>query len=80
VFFENLRKKVSILFVLLMEKASIYPLLALDKNFGMGNDYPVAWCKNIGNGKTFTPQWGMMKPLGKIKTLCNSLKMELFGR
>lgn len=24
-----------------------------DKNFGMGKDHPVAWCKQIGKGKTF---------------------------
>lgn len=28
-------------------------LFVKDKNFGMGKDHPIAWSKQIGNGKTF---------------------------
>jgi uncharacterized protein len=34
------------------------PLLASDKNFGMGKDHPVAWTKQIGKGRTFYTSMG----------------------
>jgi uncharacterized protein len=34
------------------------PLLASDKNFGMGKEHPVAWHKEIGKGKTFYTSMG----------------------
>jgi uncharacterized protein len=34
------------------------PLLASDKNFGMGKDHPVAWTKQIGKGSTFYTSMG----------------------
>lgn len=34
------------------------PLLAPNKNFGMGKDHPVAWHKNTGKGKTFYTSMG----------------------
>jgi type 1 glutamine amidotransferase len=80
VFFENLRKKVSILFVLLMEKASIYPLLALDKNFGMGKDHPVAWCKNIGKGKTFYTSMGHDETTWKDKNFAKLIENGIVWR
>jgi type 1 glutamine amidotransferase len=55
------------------------PILASDKNFGMGKDHPLAWCKSIGKGKTFYTSLGIMKLLGKMKTLLNLSKMRLAG-
>lgn len=56
VFFENPRQKgFNIQFAINGE--TINPsgniLFIKDKNYGMGKDHPVAWCKKIGNGKTF---------------------------
>lgn len=56
VFFENPRKKdFNIQFTINGE--TINPsgniLFVKDKNYGMGKDHPVAWCKQIGKGKTF---------------------------
>lgn len=57
VFFENPRKKgFNILFSIDGDKikpSGNMPLLASDKDFGMGKDHPVAWSKSIGKGKTF---------------------------
>jgi type 1 glutamine amidotransferase len=56
VFFENPRKKgFNIQFTINGE--AINPsgniLFVKDKNYGMGKDHPVAWCKQTGKGKTF---------------------------
>ncbi len=56
VFFKNPREKgFNIQFTINGE--SINPsgniLFVKDKNYGMGKDHPVAWCKQIGKGKTF---------------------------
>ena len=32
-----------------------------DKNFGMGNYHPVAWCRSVGKGKTFYTSMGHAK-------------------
>ncbi len=62
VFFENPRKKgFNILYTI--NGDSIIPngnmsFLSSNKNFGMGKDHPVAWCKQIGKGKTFYTSMG----------------------
>ncbi|MEA5138445.1 ThuA domain-containing protein [Arcicella rigui] len=57
VFFDNPRKKgFNILFSIDGDKikpSGNMPLLASDKDFGMGKDHPVAWSKSVGKGKTF---------------------------
>ncbi|MCU0324032.1 MAG: ThuA domain-containing protein [Spirosomaceae bacterium] len=62
VFFENPRKKgFSILYTIngeMINPSGNIPLLASDKNFGMGKDHPVVWCKQIGKGKTFYTSMG----------------------
>lgn len=62
VFFENPRKKgFNILYTIngeTINPSGNIPLLASDKNFGMGKDHPVAWCKQIGKGKTFYTSMG----------------------
>jgi uncharacterized protein len=62
VFFENPRKKnFDILYTIngdLIKPNGNMPLLASDKNFGMGKDHPVAWSKHIGKGKTFYTSMG----------------------
>lgn len=56
VFFENPRKK-GFNIQLTINGETINPsgniLFVKDKNYGMGKDHPVAWCKQIGKGKTF---------------------------
>ncbi len=62
VFFENPRKKgFQILYTIDGEKidpTANIPLLAPNKNFGMGKDHPVAWHKRVGKGKTFYTSMG----------------------
>lgn len=62
VFFENPRKKgFNILYTIngeSIDPTANIPLIASNKNFGMGKDHPVAWCKNIGEGKTFYTSMG----------------------
>ena len=62
VFFENPRAKgFNIIYFMDGDKIDTngsMPLLASDKNFGMGKDHPLAWCKSIGKGKTFYTSLG----------------------
>ncbi|MES2518953.1 MAG: ThuA domain-containing protein [Bacteroidota bacterium] len=62
VFFENPRNKGFNIVCTIDGKSVItsgnIPLLASDKNFGMGKDHPVAWNKQIGKGKTFYTSMG----------------------
>jgi hypothetical protein len=62
VFFENPRKKgFNILYTINGETIipnGDVPFLASGKTFGMGKDHPVAWCKEIGKGKTFYTSMG----------------------
>ncbi len=62
VFFENPRKKsFQILYTIngeTIKPSGNIPILADAKNFGMGIDHPVAWCKQIGKGKTFYTSMG----------------------
>lgn len=62
VFFENPRKKgFNILYTIngeSIDPTANIPLIAPNKNFGMGKDHPVAWHKNIGKGKTFYTSMG----------------------
>jgi uncharacterized protein len=57
IFLENPRKKdFNILYTINGESINPngnVPFLASGKTFGMGKDHPVAWCKQIGSGKTF---------------------------
>ncbi len=61
VFFENPRNK-GFNIVYTIDGTSIKPsgnmLWMKDKNFGMGKDHPVAWCKTVGKGKTFYTSLG----------------------
>ncbi|GAB4116003.1 MAG: hypothetical protein OHK0057_18320 [Thermoflexibacter sp.] len=57
VFFENPRQK-GFQVIYRIDGDKINPsgnisFLVKDKNFGMGKDHPVAWCKQTGRGKTF---------------------------
>ncbi len=71
VFFENPRKKgFNILFSIDGDKikpSGNMPLLASDKDFGMGKDHPVAWSKSIGKGKTFYTSIGHSEVAWKNK-------------
>ncbi|MDI9873842.1 ThuA domain-containing protein [Flectobacillus rivi] len=62
VFFENPRVKgFNIIYFMGGDKIDTngsMPILASDKNFGMGKDHPLAWCKSIGKGKTFYTSLG----------------------
>lgn len=62
VFFENPRKKgFNILYTIngeSIDPTANIPLIASNKNFGMGKDHPVAWHKNVGKGKTFYTSMG----------------------
>jgi uncharacterized protein len=62
VFLENPRKKgFNILYTIngeSIDPTANIPILASNKNFGMGKDHPVAWCKHIGKGKTFYTSMG----------------------
>lgn len=62
VFFENPRKKgFNILYTIdgeSIDPTVNIPLIASNKNFGMGKDHPVAWHKNVGKGKTFYTSMG----------------------
>lgn len=62
VFFDNPRKKgFDVLFTINgegIDPTSNIPLIAPNKNFGMGKDHPVAWSKKIGKGKTFYTSMG----------------------
>jgi type 1 glutamine amidotransferase len=81
VFFENPRQKgFNIQFTINGE--SINPsgniLFVKDKNYGMGKDHPVAWCKKIGNGKTFYTSIGHSEEAWKnenfVKLIENAIK------
>ena len=62
VFYENPHKKgFNILCTINGDKINSsgnIPLLASDKNFGMGKDHPIAWSKQTGKGKTFYTSMG----------------------
>ena len=62
VFLENPRQKgFNILYTIngeSIDATANIPLLAPNKNFGMGKDHPVAWHKNTGKGKTFYTSMG----------------------
>lgn len=62
VFLENPRKKgFHILYTINGESINSsgkIPVLAPDKDFGMGKDHPVAWWKESGKGKTFYTSMG----------------------
>jgi uncharacterized protein len=61
VFYENPRKKGFNIVATINGESVITNgnmLFEKDKNFGMGKDHPVAWCKNIGKGKTFYTSMG----------------------
>ena len=62
VFFDNPRKK-GFNIICTIDGESIdptanIPFIAPNKTFGMGKDHPVAWCKQIGKGKTFYTSMG----------------------
>lgn len=62
IFLENPRKKgFSILYTIngdAIDPNGNLPLLASNKDFGMGKDHPVAWCTQIEKGKTFYTSMG----------------------
>jgi uncharacterized protein len=81
VFFENPRNKnFNILYTI--NGQSINPsgnmLFVKTKNFGMGKDHPVAWCKHIGKGKTFYTSMGHDETVWKnenfVKLIENAMK------
>jgi uncharacterized protein len=82
VFFENPRKKgFNILCTIdgkSINTSGNLPLLASDKNFGMGKDHPVAWSKQIGKGKTFYTSMGHDEATWKdenfVKLIENGIK------
>jgi uncharacterized protein len=82
VFFENPRKKdFNILYTINGESikpSGNVPILASAKNFGMGKDHPVAWCKHIGKGKTFYTSMGHDESVWKnqnfVKLIENAMK------
>lgn len=85
VFFENPRKKgFNILYTINGETIipnGDVPFLASNKNFGMGKDHPVAWCKQIGKGKTFYTSMGhdesTWKDANFVKLIENAIKWTL---
>lgn len=88
VFFENPRKKgFNILYTIngeSIDPTANIPLIASNKNFGMGKDHPVAWHKNIGKGKTFYTSMGHDETAWKdpnfVKLIENVLKVMNDGR
>jgi type 1 glutamine amidotransferase len=82
VFLDNPRKKdFNILYTIngeLIDPKANIPFLASDKNFGMGKDHPVAWCKQIGKGKTFYTSMGHDETAWKdenfVKLIENGMK------
>ncbi len=85
VFLENPRKhNFNILYTIngqTIKPSGNVPFLASDKDFGMGQDHPVAWCKNIGKGKTFYTSMGHDESTWKdenfVKLIGNALKWAL---
>ncbi|NBA86875.1 ThuA domain-containing protein [Emticicia sp. CRIBPO] len=82
VFFENPRKK-GFNIVLTISGETInssgnIPILASDKDFGMGKDHPVAWYKTTGKGKTFYTSMGHDETTWKdenfVKLIENAIK------
>jgi len=82
VFFENPRKK-GFNIVLTINGETInssgnIPILASDKDFGMGKDHPVAWYKTTGKGKTFYTSMGHDETTWKdenfVKLIENAIK------
>ncbi len=62
VFFENPRQKAfNVLYTIngqSIKPSGNIPILVDAKNFGMGKDHPVAWCRRVGKGKTFYTSMG----------------------
>lgn len=87
VFFENPRKKgFNILYTIngeSIDPTANIPLIAPNKNFGMGKDHPVAWHKNIGKGKTFYTSMGHDETAWKdsnfVKLIENAIKWTLIN-
>lgn len=87
VFFENPRKKgFNILYTIngeSIDPTANIPLIASNKNFGMGKDHPVAWHKNIGKGKTFYTSMGHDETAWKdpnfVKLIENAIKWTLIN-
>lgn len=83
VFFENPRKKgFHILYTIngeSIDPTANIPLIASNKNSGMGKDHPVAWHKNIGKGKTFYTSMGHDETAWKdpnfVKLIENALRV-----
>ncbi len=48
-----------------------------DKNFGMGKQHPVTWCKNIGKGKSFYTSMGHDKNSWENPNFVKMLENEL---
>jgi uncharacterized protein len=88
VFLENPRKKnFNILYTIngdSIKPDGNVPLLASDKNFGMGKDHPVAWCKQIGKGKTFYTSMGHDESCWKdenfVKLIENGIKWTIIKK
>jgi uncharacterized protein len=88
VFLENPRKKnFNILYTIngdSIEPSGNLPLLASNKNFGMGKDHPVAWCKEIGKGKTFYTSIGHDESAWKdenfVKLIENAIKWTMIKK
>jgi uncharacterized protein len=88
VFLENPRKKnFNILYTIngdSIKPSGNIPLLASNKNFGMGKDHPVAWSKQIGKGKTFYTSMGHDETTWKdenfIKLIENAIKWTMIKK
>ena len=82
VFLENPRQKgFNILYTIngeSIDPTANIPLIAPNKDFGMGKDHPVAWHKNTGKGKTFYTSMGHDETAWKdknfVKLIENGIK------
>ncbi len=81
VFYENPRKKGFTIVTTINGDAVITDgnmFFTKDKNFGMGKDHPVAWCREIGKGKTFYTSMGHDETAWKdehfVKLIENGIK------
>jgi uncharacterized protein len=88
VFSENPRKKgFNILYTIngeSIDPSGKIPIIAPDKDFGMGKDHPIAWCKQINKGKTFYTSLGHNEVAWKndnfIKLIENAIKWTLIAK
>lgn len=88
VFFENPGKKGFNILLTINGESIIssgnIPILASDKDFGMGKDHPVAWHKTTGKGKTFYTSMGHDETTWKdehfVKLIENAIKWSQLSK